>query len=606
VAKVPKAFRDAKARAEAAADAAGTFDAKQTAAERAAAKKAKAAEDRNFLRVNCIKSLEFFILAMDPYFHTRLEEPHVGLCKALTNFRRGLPVTLPDGTVVNPKHYDGFLNFFSRDTYKSTIICEWFPIWLCLYWTYDPGVENRAPAIMLFQAKLDKAELHLKKIKRTMTSKRFTDVFPELVPPHRSIDKWDTQSYLNLHGVDRGGAKEHCIEIAGVTADYTGWHLTDKIVDDAVTEGNYTSVTDQEKVKAGIKINDNILDTDHGLSYFVGTPYAINDANMALTRGEMGRMLSFIVPCFDEDPAQFFAWARMHPTDDGYEEALAACEIYYNMNFPVRLTLPKLAGKFRKQGSKFFTSQQLLDIEDQGSAIFKARWLDDVWVSKQEAMKRCEGRALYMFIDSAWKKQQNKGHGDDTAIGIVGYDKDGDPYLLDLYVSDEMTEAEGMLKMARWVDRYAVARIYKETFGEDDFAGRWRNWCKSESRRLVRVQTPKRSKNVTGKENRIRQLAPQFEMGRYFVCEDIDEVHLRQFREQFKLYAGEGTCKDDILDMMADSVMSDVAPRHGAGAKGDTHTWQNPYRPLGGQTDHMSHAPGAPRRFGWATPLRKP
>jgi hypothetical protein len=87
-------------------------------------------------------------------------------------------------------------------------------------------------------------------------------------------------------------------------------------------------------------------------------------------------MLTLKVPCFDEPPDKFYEWAKMKPDDDDYARLGNECAMLYSLNFPKRLTLENLAKKFRKQGSKFFASQQLLDVSDIGTSVFRKSWLD--------------------------------------------------------------------------------------------------------------------------------------------------------------------------------------------------------------------------------------
>lgn len=603
--KKPVTFRKAKAKAAKKAVAKRARKAvavakSPTKAQAAAIVRMAAIKDQQAM---CVLDLEALIKSLDPYFLKRLEPPQRLLCQALTDFRRGLDVKTTDGNLVHGKDYDGLLNLFSRDTYKSTIGMEFFPIWLCLYWLYDHRKPIRCPAILTFQAKLPKAVLHMKKIKRLMVSDEFCYMFGHIVPPHRDPDKWDTQEYLNLHKVDRGGAKENCIEVASIGASYTGWHVTDKLTDDAVTEENYSSVTEQEKIKAGISVTDNILDSEHGKSYYFGTPYSPMDANVALKNDEFGRMLTIETPCFDEPPDDFFEWAKMRPDDEFYARMGNACAKKYTLNFPVRLPLDKLAAKYRKQGSKFFASQQLLDVTDVGTNIFRKKWLDNVWVTREEALDRVKGRWA-LCLDSAWKRQETKGGGDDTAMWVVGYDKDASPYAIDLEVSNTMSESEGMEFMAEWLAKYPkIKRIVKEKKpGEaSSFNRNWRNYCKSRGFRYIPVTEPKRTGTVVGKENRIRELAPLFEMGDIFIVESLS--HLDEFIKQYSQFCDGYTGKDDILDALADSIHLEVRPA--TPMEDDTRDqWQTGYRHIPTVSDNMVRtAPhiGVGRRAGWAS-----
>lgn len=528
------------------------------------------------IQAECLKSLESLAVALNPYFQDNFEPPQRALMAALTNWRRGLPITLLDGTIVDPKSvtdpYDLFACFFPRDTYKSTIICELFVIWLCLYWVIERGEQ---PAIYLFQATLDKAKLHLAQIKRMMCSDAFYAIFPMFVPRHRDPDKWGTSEYLDLPCVSRAqGRREHSIQVASIGAAFTGHHGTDIINDDPVTQDNYASETEQNAIYSGLQLQDNLSDTRLGLRYQVGTPYSGFDANVRCINGDLGKPLLFLQTAFDEPPEQFFEWANPRTPADRRTALELKVRDLYKLNFPGRLDLDTLAGKFRRQGSRFFSSQQLLSVRDDSKNIFRREWFEASLVSRDEAMKRITGRRKVLIVDSAWKKAHNKGTGDDVAIGALGYDKDGCPYLFDLVVSDTMSEGDGMGVMSAMITRHGITKLVKETYGEDQFAIHWRDYCKSRGKKYVPCSTPRRE-SKTGKENRIRQMAPAFELGEYFIVDSIPE--LATLRRQMLNYAGEGSGRDDILDMMADALHVEVkvsAER----SEGDS-AWQSGYRP---------------------------
>ena len=560
------------------------------------------------LQAACLADLETLAVALNPFFAENFEAPQRALMKALTNWRRGLPITLLDGTTVNPKSvtdpYDLFACFFPRDTFKSTIICELFVIWLCLYWVIERGEQ---PAIYLFQATLDKAKLHLAQIKRMMCSDPFYAIFPMFVPRHRDPDKWGTSEYLDLPCVSRSqGRREHSIQVASIGAAFTGHHGTDIINDDPVTQDNFASETEQTAIYNGLQLQDNLSDTRTGLRYQVGTPYSGFDANVRCIQGDLGKPLLFLQTAFDEPPDTFFEWANPRTTEDRRKQLESRVRELYKLAFPNRLTLDVLAGKFRRQGSRFFSSQQLLSVRDDSKNIFRREWFEASLVSLAEAMKRTAGKRRVLIVDSAWKKPHNKGTGDDSAIGVLGYDKEGSPYLLDLVVSDTMTEAAGMSVMSSLIARWQVGKVVKETYGEDNFSTHWRDFCKSGGRKYVPISTPRRE-SKTGKENRIRALAPAFELGEFFVVDSL--AALPVLRKQMLDYSGEGSGRDDILDMMADAIHVEVKARPEASAD-EPQVWQTGYAPMPTVSSPQVHAPMRVRfdpnngRSGWALPTR--
>lgn len=554
------------------------------------------------LQVECIASLESLAIALDPFYDENFERPHRVLCKALTDYRRGLPVTLLDGSIVEPKNASGFSVWFPRDTFKSAIICELYPIWLSLYWVFE---KRSQPAIYIFQAKLDKAQLHLAKIKRLMCSPAFRSLFGSIVPSHANPENWGTQSQCDIAGIGHLGRREHSIQIASIGAVFTGHHGTDIINDDGVTEENYASETEQLRVFTGWQLQDNLRDTKTGLRYFVGTPYQPRDANVRVMQGELGDTIQFRMPAFVEPPDTFFEWASNRTPQARRDELRPRVEADYTLKFPGRLTLDELGRKFRSQGSKIFTSQQLLEATDTSKTVFRKEWLANAYVTIEEIRKRCT--RFIMVIDSAWKRQENKGTGDDTSIGVVGYDRDGDVYFADLFVSDTCTEIHGYDIMHGMIKRWNCVRIFKERFGEDSFATRWRDWCKSKGYKITPVIQPDRVGTAVGKENRIRAMAPYVEDGHLFVREDLPYLH--EFTQQFSQYAGEGSGKDDILDMLADAVRQEVKPATPR-PTGDAEQsgWQSPYHELRHVSTGLTHSPtrnvvsfDPDRKSGWTS-----
>ncbi len=243
-------------------------------------------------------------------------------------------------------------------------------------------------------------------------------------------------------------------------------------------------------------------------------------------------------------------------------------------------------------------------MSDIGTSVFRKSWLDNCYVSRQEAMELCKGHRWALCIDSAWKRQETKGTGDDTTMGIVGYDRDAMPYLIDLFVSNTISEAQGMEEMAAFLGKYPqVSRIIKERKpGEaSNFPQNWRRFCKSRGYRYIAVTEPPRPGSAIVKENRIRGLAPHFEMGEFYIVESVP--HIDAFVKQYTQYAGEGSGKDDILDMLADAAMIQVRPAAPI-EDNPRNQWNPGYRPIPTVSDNMvGNAPpiGARTRAGWAS-----
>ncbi len=191
----------------------------------------------------------------------------------------------------------------------------------------------------------------------------------------------------------------------------------------------------------------------------------------------------------------------------------------------------------------------------EGGDAFKQEWLK--FYDEELPHKTMN---IYMFIDPANSKDQNS---DNTAILVIGANKDGKLYVLDMYI-DKFNYKERQNTIFDLVDKYQPKCTYMEEYGmQADI-----QHIKAEmERRNYRFSIQSIGGNATGaarklnKQDRIMRLQDYFEAGKIYMPRFLsktnylgkvyDVVNYFQTKEYNSFTPALKDQKDDMLDCMS-------------------------------------------------------
>lgn len=411
------------------------------------------------------------------------------------------------------------LDLWAREHYKSTIITYAKTIQDIIASHGDdplPEWEGHEPTFGIFSCTRPIAKGFLRQIKREFESNRLLQsIFPDIIWAncHKEAPKWSEDDGLVLKR--KSNPKESTVEAWGlVDGQPTSKHFGVLIYDDVVTIDNVRSPEMIAKTTEAWELSIN-LGSDGGRKRYVGTRYHFNDTyRTILSRGVAA-------------PRLYAA------TEDGQPDGE-----------PVLLRRESIAEKRRAMGPYTFACQMLLNpIADEAQG-FKRDWIR--WHKSSDGA----GLNVYILVDPANEKKKTS---DYTAIEVIGLGADNNYYTLDL-IRDRLNLTERADIVFRLHKKWRPLLVGYERYGmQADVSYLKERMARENYNFPVRELGGKLAKN-----DRIRQLIPIFESGRWYMPEscfktnyegmtyDLVDVFINEEYDAFPV-----PVHDDMLDVKA-------------------------------------------------------
>lgn len=433
------------------------------------------------------------------------------------------------------KHPDGYVDLWSREHYKSTVIT--FAL------TVQEILKNPEITICIFSVTRPMAKQFLAQIKREFEKNAFLkELFPDVLysKPQQESPKWNEDDGLIVRRT--GNPKEATLEAYGLSDDSqpTSKHYDIKIYDDVITERSVTSQEMIEKAMTGIRLSMNLSKTDPKSgkiitrNRFVGTRWDLDDP--------YGKII-----------AEGIAEERRRPgvivMEDGRLKSVGPWS-------------DETAEAKRKElGDYIFSCQILLDPVAASSQKFKEEWLR-FWDAEN-----LRNLNIYIVVDPAGSRKGKDA--DYTVFNVFGVDSLDNRLIIRL-IRDRLNLVERANILFDLVREFPkVLKVGYEQVGMQADIEHIQYRMKQENFRfaIVPLGTTKRltsdaNKHVGGKikkEDAIAALVAPFEAGRIYLpyhcwytdstgtAKDMTRVFIEE--EYLKWYPG-AQCHDDMFDTM--------------------------------------------------------
>ena len=282
---------------------------------------------------------------------------------------------------------DGFLDLWSREHYKSTI--------LSFALTIQDILRNPEVTVGVFSCTRPLAKRLLRQIKFELegndTLKR---LFPDVLyaDPRKESPKWSEDDGIIVKRQTNPAAST--VEAWGlVDGQPTGKHFSLMVYDDVVTRESVTTPDMIRKVTEAWELSRNLA-AHGGRTRYIGTRYHMNDTYRVIMEREA-------------------AIPRIYPaTVDGTPDGE-----------PVFLTREQLQTKRREMGPYTFAAQLL-----QNPTADDAQGFDTAWL-KHCRIDSIAGMNLYILVDPAGEKKVTS---DYTVMMVVGLGQDDNYYIVDM------------------------------------------------------------------------------------------------------------------------------------------------------------------------------
>lgn len=378
---------------------------------------------------------------------------------------------------------DGYLDLWSREHYKSTVI------------TYGKGIQDilsshgdgpdpkwngQETTMGIFSHVKPIAKDFLNQIKRELEDNTFLqDLFPDVLykNPKRESPVWSLDNGLVVRR--RSNPKEKTVEAHGlIDGQPTGKHFLILNYDDVVTRESVTTPDQIAKVNSALELSYN-LGANGGVRRFIGTRYHFNDTyRMVMER-------KTVIP-------------RIYPaTKDG----TATGE-------PVLLDKKTLEEKRRDMGPYTFACQMLQNPKEDSVMGFEEDWLRFYY-----RLPNYNGWNLYILVDPAGEKKSKRSSDPDyTVMVVIGLAPDRNYYFID-GIRDRLKLTERTNKLFEFHRKYKPLAVGYEKYGKDSDVEHVEYEMEIQNYRFNITSLG----GATPKNDRIRKLVPLFEQGRFWL-----------------------------------------------------------------------------------------
>lgn len=197
---------------------------------------------------------------------------------------------------------DGYLDIWSRDHYKSTIIT--FAL------TVQEILKNPEITICIYSYNVSTAQKMLVQIKNVLQGNQILlACFPEILFTNTNASSWKDESGT-VHKMEwsndgfnvkrKSNPKEHTLECSGlVTGQKTGGHYNLLIYDDTVTPESVATRSQIEKTTSQFEMSLNTGSTANMRIRMIGTRYALGDTYEKVLKAGTVKLRKY--PCVDEE-----------------------------------------------------------------------------------------------------------------------------------------------------------------------------------------------------------------------------------------------------------------------------------------------------------------
>jgi phage terminase large subunit-like protein len=362
---------------------------------------------------------------------------------------------------------NGYLDLWSREHFKSTIVTNWLTIQDILN---DPEV-----TFGIFSHTRPIAKAFLRQIKMEFERNEWLKaLFPDVLyqDPRKESPKWSEDEGIVVRRT--GNPKEATVEAWGlVDGQPTSKHYGVLLYDDVVTRESVTTPTMIANVTSAWELSTN-LGTDGGLRRFAGTHYHFNDTYKAIIK--KGSAKPRIYPC----------------TKDGTVHGE-----------PVLLSKETIQRKRADMGPFNFGAQMLLNPKADDIQGFQDDWLRYYGRVSGDRMIKA------ILVDPASAKKTTS---DYTAAWVIGLAEDENIYVLD--------GARDRLNLTqRWALVSSLHRTWKprktgyERYGKDADIEHFKSEMERDEYRFSIEEVG----GSMPKPDRIKRLIPYFEQGRIWL-----------------------------------------------------------------------------------------
>ncbi len=372
---------------------------------------------------------------------------------------------------------DGYLDLWSREHYKSTIITFGLTLQTILRgYGEDPVDPIREPTIAIFSHTRPQAKAFARQIRTELEfNATLKDLFPDILyaNPEREALRWGDEGMVVRR---QSNPKEATLEAHGlVDGQPTGMHYTHMVYDDVVTLASVGSPEMMRKTLEAWEMSRNLGAGELAVTRMIGTRYHMLDAwGEILKRG--------------------VAKPRIYPcTDDG--------TVTGN---PVLRSPEFIANRRREMGAYVFSSQMMQNPVADNAQGFKRDWL-----RYYEPQSEWPHANRYLLMDPANTKRKKS---DYTGIWVWALGPDGNAYLIDA-VRDRLNLTERARMLLQLHARWRPKVVGYEQYG-----------LQADIEYIKQVQAEENYRfditpvgGTMSKEDRIRRLVPWFESGRVWL-----------------------------------------------------------------------------------------
>lgn len=421
---------------------------------------------------------------------------------------------------------DGYLDLWSREHYKSTIIT--FAL------TIQDILRNPEVTVGIFSHTRPIAKGFLRQIKGEFERNALLqECYPDVLwkNPKAEAPKWSEDDGIVLRR--NGNPKEATLEAWGlVDGQPTGKHFSRLIYDDVVTRESVSSPDMIAKTTDAWALSIN-LGTREGTKRYIGTRYHFNDTYREILKRKAA------VPRIYQ--------ATFNGKLDGK---------------PVLLSRDQLEMKRREMGPYVFGCQMMQDPRADDVQGFKEDWIQRWDTGNFAGESNWKKMNRYLLVDPASAKKSGS---DYTVMLILGLGPDRNYYLID-GVRDRLNLTERARTLFRLHRIYQPLAVGYEKYGQQADVEHMEYVMQEQN---YRFSITPMGGNVS-KTDRIRKLIPIFEQGRFWLpwhCRFLDcQGRERNLVQEFiddEFLAFPVSQHDDMLDCMArvtDSELGAVFP----------------------------------------------
>jgi predicted phage terminase large subunit-like protein len=414
---------------------------------------------------------------------------------------------------------DGFLDLWSREHYKSTII------------TYAKTIQDilndSEVTVGIFSHTKPIARAFLRQIKYELeTNEKLKFLFPEILyeTPRKEADNWGEDKGITVKR--KSNPKEATVEAHGlVDGQPTSKHFSLLVYDDVVTRESVTTPEMIAKVTEAWALSLN-LGAHGGVRRYIGTRYHFNDTYKTIM--DRGAAVPRIYPA----------------TDDGKPAGK-----------PVFLSVEALAEKRRDMGPFIYGCQML-----QNPKADEAQGFSESWLKYYDREPDPATVNFYILVDPANEKKKRN---DYTSMFVLGLGADRNYYVYDM-VRDRLNLTERANLLFELHREYLPLGVGYEHYGmQADI----QHIKFLQEQRGYRFNITKLG-GTTPKNDRIRKLIPPFEQGRVWFPRVLyrrnyegkrENLVERFIKDEFLPFPV--MLHDDMLDCLARILHPDLVPQ---------------------------------------------